>query len=55
MKIREFSDYQHQSRKTWKLIKTDHPIVYPTLGLTNEAGEVAGQAHSFRKKRFIRT
>ena len=35
--------YQIASRKTWSLIKTDHPIVYPTLGLTNEAGEVAGK------------
>ncbi len=51
MKIREFSDYQHRSRKTWKLIKTDHPIVYPTLGLTNEAGEVAGKIKKlFRDK-----
>ena len=34
---------QTASRKTWSLIHTDHAIVYPTLGLTNEAGEVAGK------------
>lgn len=35
--------YQKASRRTWSLIRTDHPIVYPTLGLANEAGEVAGK------------
>ena len=25
------------------MVSTDHPIVYPTLGLANEAGEVAGK------------
>ena len=35
--------YQRESRKTWCFVSTDHPIVYPTLGLTNEAGEVAGK------------
>jgi len=43
MKLENLSDYQRQSRKTWNLVKTDHPLVYPTLGLTNEAGEVAGK------------
>jgi NTP pyrophosphatase (non-canonical NTP hydrolase) len=43
MKIESINDYQKKSRKTWSLIKTDHPIVYPTLGLANEAGEVAGK------------
>jgi NTP pyrophosphatase (non-canonical NTP hydrolase) len=38
-----FAVYQRESRKTWNEIATDHPIVYPTLGLTNEVGEVAGK------------
>lgn len=38
-----FDDYQRESRRTWSEIATDHPIVYPTLGLANEAGEVAGK------------
>jgi NTP pyrophosphatase (non-canonical NTP hydrolase) len=43
MKVENFDDYQRASRRTWSLIRTDHPIVYPTLGLANEAGEVAGK------------
>ena len=46
-----FARYQQESRKTWSEIPTDHPIVYPTLGLTNEAGEVAGKIKKiFRDK-----
>ena len=43
MNIEDFDTYQRESRKTWNVIATDHSIVYPTLGLTNEAGEVAGK------------
>lgn len=39
----DLGSYQKTSRSTWKLVPTDHPIVYPTLGLANEAGEVAGK------------
>mgnify|MGYP001193150552 CR=1 FL=1 len=41
--IPDFTTYQRESRKTWSLIATDGAIVYPTLGLVNEAGEVAGK------------
>ena len=40
MEPTNFRNYQRDSRKTWSLIHTDHPIVYPTLGLVNEAGEL---------------
>lgn len=51
MKIQDFDEYQKESRKTWNLVHTDHPIVYPTLGLTNEAGELAGKVKKlFRDK-----
>jgi NTP pyrophosphatase (non-canonical NTP hydrolase) len=43
MEIDDFQTYQRESRKTWGPIRTDHQIVYPTLGLVNEAGEVAGK------------
>jgi NTP pyrophosphatase (non-canonical NTP hydrolase) len=39
----KYGSYQEQSRKTYSDILTDDPIVYPTLGLVNEAGEVAGK------------
>jgi len=51
MTIERFSEYQRESRKTWNLVHTDGPIVYPTLGLVNEAGEVAGKVKKiFRDK-----
>ena len=43
MNVTSLDDYQQQSRRTWSLIHTDHAIAYPTLGLANEAGEVAGK------------
>lgn len=46
-----FSDYQIKSRKTAKYPDIGHAVVYPTLGLTNEAGEVAGKIKKiFRDK-----
>ena len=37
-----FNDYQIKSRKTAKYPVIGHPVIYPALGLVNEAGEVAG-------------
>jgi NTP pyrophosphatase (non-canonical NTP hydrolase) len=46
-----FNDYQTQSRRTARYPSIGHPVVYPTLGLTNEAGEVAGKIKKiFRDK-----
>ena len=51
MKIKDLDEYQQLSRKTWNLVHTDHPIVYPTLGMVNEAGELAGKVKKiFRDK-----
>ncbi len=49
--LSNLENYQKASRSTWSVIRTDHPIVYPTLGLANEAGEVAGKIKKiFRDK-----
>jgi NTP pyrophosphatase (non-canonical NTP hydrolase) len=46
-----FNDYQTKSRVTAKYPAIGHRIVYPTLGLVNEAGEVAGKIKKvFRDK-----
>jgi NTP pyrophosphatase (non-canonical NTP hydrolase) len=39
----DFNDYQSKSRKTAGYPAIGHPVIYPTLGLVNEAGEVAGK------------
>jgi len=47
----DFTDYQAKSRKTAKYPSIGHGVIYPTLGLTNEAGEVAGKIKKiFRDK-----
>lgn len=46
-----FTDYQHKSRATAKYPVIGHGVIYPTLGLANEAGEVAGKIKKiFRDK-----
>ena len=46
-----FNEYQTKSRKTAKYPVIGHAVIYPTLGLANEAGEVAGKIKKvFRDK-----
>src|SRR5258706_9370786 len=46
-----FNDYQTKSRLTAKYPAIGHAVIYPTLGLVNEAGEVAGKIKKvFRDK-----
>ncbi len=46
-----FNEYQNKSRKTAGYPDIGHPVIYPTLGLVNEAGEVAGKIKKvFRDK-----
>lgn len=51
MNLENFDVYQRESRKTWSLIAMDHAIVYPTMGLVNEAGEVAGKVKKIFRDR----
>ena len=47
----DFNDYQIKSRKTAGYPTIGHAVIYPTLGLVNEAGEVAGKIKKvFRDK-----
>ncbi len=46
-----FNDYQTKSRATATYPVIGHGVIYPTLGLVNEAGEVAGKIKKvFRDK-----
>jgi NTP pyrophosphatase (non-canonical NTP hydrolase) len=47
----DFSDYQRRAARTGRVVEVNHPIVYPTLGLTNEAGEVAGKVKKIFRDR----
>ncbi len=47
----DLSAYQQLAARTGGPIAVDHPIVYPTLGLTNEAGEVAGKVKKIFRDR----
>jgi len=47
----DFTEYQKRSRKTAAYPSIGHAVIYPTLGLVNEAGEVAGKIKKvFRDK-----
>lgn len=47
----DFTTYQTRSRKTAGYPPIGHPVIYPALGLVNEAGEVAGKIKKvFRDK-----
>jgi NTP pyrophosphatase (non-canonical NTP hydrolase) len=47
----DFNEYQTKSRVTAKYPAIGHSIIYPTLGLVNEAGEFAGKIKKvFRDK-----
>lgn len=49
-----FNDYQQKSRATAQYPAIGHPIIYPALGLVNEAGEVAGKIKKiFRDKQGV--
>ncbi len=46
-----FAEYQDKAKQTAKYPVIGHAVIYPTLGLTNEAGEVSGKIKKiFRDK-----
>jgi NTP pyrophosphatase (non-canonical NTP hydrolase) len=47
----DFEEYQRRAARTGGAVDVNHPIVYPTLGLTNEAGEVAGKVKKIFRDR----
>ncbi len=47
----DLATYQRLASRTGGPVAVDHPIVYPTLGLTNEAGEVAGKVKKIFRDR----
>jgi len=52
----DFTDYQTKARATARYPVITHGVIYPTLGLVNEAGEVAGKIKKiFRDKEGIIT
>jgi NTP pyrophosphatase (non-canonical NTP hydrolase) len=54
LEIQNFDEYQRQSRKTAGYPPIGHAVIYPALGLVNEAGEVAGKIKKiFRDKEGV--
>lgn len=52
----DISEYQQKAKGTARYPVIGHPVIYPTLGLTNEAGEVAGKIKKiFRDKAGVIT
>jgi len=50
----DFTDYQQKAKHTAKYPIIGHAVIYPTLGLANEAGEVAGKIKKiFRDKEGV--
>jgi NTP pyrophosphatase (non-canonical NTP hydrolase) len=50
----DFSDYQAKASTTAQYPVIGHRVIYPTLGLANEAGEVAGKIKKvFRDKQGV--
>ena len=47
----DFDDYQRAASWTGGPVATNHPVIYPTLGFTNEAGEVAGKVKKIFRDR----
>jgi NTP pyrophosphatase (non-canonical NTP hydrolase) len=49
-----FDEYQTRARQTARYPVIGHGVIYPTLGLTNEAGEVSGKIKKiFRDKQGV--
>ncbi len=50
----DFSEYQLKAKQTAKYPTIGQAVIYPTLGLTNEAGEVSGKIKKiFRDKQGV--
>jgi NTP pyrophosphatase (non-canonical NTP hydrolase) len=47
----DFERYQLAAAWTGGPVGVDHPVVFPVLGLTNEAGEVAGKVKKIFRDR----